>query len=100
MIAYGVEENLLNQGNYLDLILSFWWVMELISLYGMIIGILRVHYLKFGHTVIYDSTSSVDAKLASVVQDGNWNWGYARPENLVASLSKLPLIEFVDIDKA
>ena len=56
--------------------------------------------LKFGHIVIYDSASSVDAKHASVIQDGNWNWGYARSENLVAILSKLPLIEFVDIDKA
>lgn len=32
-----------NSGTYSDLILSFWWGMGLISLYGLIISILRAH---------------------------------------------------------
>jgi len=43
MIVHGGGGKFLNSGTYSDLILSFWWGMGLISLYGMLIGILRAH---------------------------------------------------------
>lgn len=42
---------------------------------------------------MYDAASSVNAKLASVISDRNWDWGHARSEDLVTILSKLPLLE-------
>ena len=50
-------------------------------------------YEKFGHRVVYDAASSVNAKLASFISDRNWDWGHARSEDLVTILSKLPLLE-------
>ena len=44
--------------------------------------------------------SFANSKLASVIQDGHWNWGYARSERLVTLLSQLPLIEIGDADTA
>jgi hypothetical protein len=37
----------------------------------------------FSFRVIYDSQSSIDAKVASVLKNGNWHWKPARFEELV-----------------
>ena len=56
-------------------------------------------YQKFGHRVVYDATSSINAKLSSVIQYKAWNWGSARSDVLVSNLSKLPLIDIGECDK-
>ena len=42
--------------------------------------------------------SFANSEVDSVIQDGHWNWGYARSESLVTILSQLPLIEIGDED--
>jgi hypothetical protein len=44
------------------------------------VGIL---YDRFGFHVIYDARSNVNAKLSSVLHDGNWLWAPARSDDLV-----------------
>ena len=57
-------------------------------------------YQKFGHRVIYDAASRVNAKVSSIIHNKTWNWGSARSDDLVTILSKLPLVAIGDIDTA
>jgi hypothetical protein len=38
---------------------------------------------KYGFRVVYDAQSSVEARLSSVINDGEWFWRPARSEALV-----------------
>jgi hypothetical protein len=49
---------------------------------------------KDGFRVVYDSRSSIDAKLSSMMKNGDWNWMPARSEELVAIQSRLYLVDF------
>ena len=55
---------------------------------------------KFGHRVVYEAASTVNAKLASVMNGRKLNWGPVRSKNLVTIPHKLPMIKFGDNDKA
>lgn len=46
---------------------------------------------KFGYRVIYDAHSRLDARLSSVIKDGEWFWGPARSDSLVEIRSKLSM---------
>ncbi|XP_059458288.1 uncharacterized mitochondrial protein AtMg00310-like [Corylus avellana] len=48
---------------------------------------------KDGFRVIDDSRSRIDAKLSSVIKNGDWNWLPARLEELVAIQSRLSLVD-------
>jgi hypothetical protein len=54
---------------------------------------------QYGYRVIYDARSKIDAKLATVIHDREWNWPAARSEALVNIQSKLPLVRIGE-DKA
>lgn len=53
---------------------------------------------KFGSSVVYDAHSKMDAKLSSVIREGNWLWAPARFDALVEFQSKLSLIEIGEKD--
>ena len=55
---------------------------------------------KFGHTMVYEAASTVNAKLASVMNGRKLNWSPVGSNNLVTILHKLPMIKFGDNDKA
>ena len=55
---------------------------------------------KFVHTVVYEAASTVNAKLASVMNGRKLNWSPVRSKDLVTILHKLPMIKFGDNDKA
>jgi hypothetical protein len=57
-----------------------------------------VLYEKYGHRVIYDAHSKLEARLDSVIKDGQWNWRPARLDQLVNIQSKLSLVSFGDKD--
>jgi len=65
-----------------------WWHLD---------GILLEQY---GYRVIFDARSKIDAKLATVIHDREWNWPAARSEALVNIQSKLPLVQIGEEDKA
>jgi hypothetical protein len=48
---------------------------------------------KFGSRVVYDAHSKADAKLSSVIREGNWLWAPACFDALMEFQSKLSLIE-------
>jgi hypothetical protein len=52
----------------------------------------------FDFRVIYDSQSSIDVKVASVLKNGEWHWKPARSEELVTIQSRLPKINLGDSD--
>jgi hypothetical protein len=52
-----------------------------------------VLYDKYHFKVVYDAGIKVNAKLDSVVKDGDWFWPSARSEELVVIQSKLELVE-------
>jgi hypothetical protein len=54
---------------------------------------------RFGHRIIYDSNSQLEAKLDYVINQGNWCWCPARSDDLVAIQSKLPEVPIGEIDK-
>jgi hypothetical protein len=54
---------------------------------------------KFGYRIIYDSQSSLSARLDAVLRNGSWCWKPARSDLLVAIQSKLPEIPLGAIDK-
>ena len=55
---------------------------------------------KFNHRVVYEAASTVNAKLASVMNGRKLKRGPVRAKNLVTILHKLPMIKFGDNDKA
>jgi hypothetical protein len=48
----------------------------------------NILYDKYGYRVIYDSRSSMDAKLSSVLNGRNWEWQPARSEEIEDIQSK------------
>lgn len=54
---------------------------------------------KYGYRVIYDSGFSKEAKLSSILLNGDWFWPSARSDTLVEIQSKLPKITFGDFDR-
>ncbi len=69
-----------------------------ISSCGMIIGTKRDQ--KVGQKLVYDAAISVNAKLSSMIHHKAWNWGHTRSDDLVTTLSRLPMIDFDEFDKA
>jgi hypothetical protein len=69
-----------------------------ISSCGMIIGTKRDQ--KVGQKLVYDPAISVNAKLSSMIHHKAWNWGHTRSDDLVTTLSRLPMIDFDEFDKA
>jgi hypothetical protein len=57
-----------------------------------------VLYEKYGHRVIYDAHSKLEARLDSVIIDGHWNWRPARSDQLVNIQSKLSLVPLGEMD--
>lgn len=53
---------------------------------------------KYGHRVIYDAQSKLDARLSNVIKDGQWSWRPARYDTLVDIQSKLSLIPLGEKD--
>jgi hypothetical protein len=45
-----------------------------------------------GYQVIYDAHSRLDARLSTVITDGEWFWGPARSDSLVEIQSKLSMV--------
>jgi hypothetical protein len=54
---------------------------------------------KFGYRVIYDSHSNLDARVVSVLRNGNWIWKPARSDELVTIQSRLSEIRLGDSDR-
>ena len=50
-------------------------------------------YLKYGHRIVYDAASRIDARVASVLKDKEWHWRPARSKEMVSIHSKLGLID-------
>jgi hypothetical protein len=46
-------------------------------------------YFKYGRRVVYNAASSFDAKVSSVLREGNWLWKLARSKDLV-NIQSLP----------
>ncbi|XP_059433958.1 uncharacterized protein LOC132167079 [Corylus avellana] len=53
----------------------------------------------FGHRAVYDAHSSLEAKLSSVILNGDWFWRPARSEALVEIQTRLHEIKFGPYDK-
>jgi hypothetical protein len=54
----------------------------------------------YGHRVIYDAQSSLNAHLSSVLVNGQWSWRPARSEALVEIQCRIPEIVLGNSDKA
>ncbi|XP_059429209.1 uncharacterized protein LOC132163025 [Corylus avellana] len=52
-----------------------------------------VLFENFGYRVVYDAISSLEAKLATVIQNGNWFWRPARSEDLVEIQARLTEVD-------
>jgi hypothetical protein len=72
--------------------------MGAISFFGMTIGTLQGIYLRSMGTV-YDSGFSKEAKLSSIILNGDWFWPSAKSDTLVEIQSKLPKITLGDFDR-
>jgi len=53
---------------------------------------------KYGHRAVYDAGSSLDAKLSTVIRNGDWFWPYARSDKLVELQIKLPEVDIGEVD--
>jgi hypothetical protein len=54
---------------------------------------------KYGFRAVYDAQSSVEAKLSSVIRDGEWFWRPGRSEALVDIQTRLTEIRLGHCDK-
>lgn len=52
----------------------------------------RVLYEEYGHRIVYDAGSQINAKLSSVLRDNTWCRPRARSKDLVKIQSKLPMV--------
>jgi hypothetical protein len=73
-------------GEHIHLWLDWWHPM----------GVL---FEKFGFKMVYDAHSTLEAKLSSVIQNGNWCWGPARSEALVEIQAGLYEVRLGSCDK-
>jgi hypothetical protein len=53
---------------------------------------------KYGHRVVYDAGSLLDAKLSTVIRNGDCYWPPARLDQLVEFQSKLPEVDIGEFD--
>ena len=58
-----------------------------------------VLYQTYGHRIVYDAASNLQAKVSSVIQNKEWCWCPARSEDMVEIQSKLSLIQIKESDK-
>jgi hypothetical protein len=56
-------------------------------------------YERYGFRIIYDSHSTLEAKMNSVIRNGRWSWKPARSEEFVEIQSKLPDVPLGNVDK-
>ena len=56
-------------------------------------------YQKFGHRIVYDAATPLNAKLSSVILNKAQNWSHARSDDLDNILSKLPWTAIGECDK-
>jgi hypothetical protein len=49
---------------------------------------------KYGYRAVYDAQSNVEAKLSTVIRNGDWFWRPARSDALVEIQSKLAEVRF------
>lgn len=56
-------------------------------------------YEKYGFRIIYDSQSSLEAKMNYVIRNGRWSWRPTRSEELVDIQSKPPDVPLGNVDK-
>jgi hypothetical protein len=54
---------------------------------------------KYGYRIVYDAHSRLEARLSSVISNGNWNWRPARSNDLVDIQARLPEVRIGTIDK-
>jgi hypothetical protein len=54
---------------------------------------------KYGYTTVYDAQSSAEAKLSTVIHNGDWLWRPARSEALVEIQVRLSKISLGSSDK-
>ena len=57
-------------------------------------------YQTYGHRIVYDAASRIDARVASVLKDKEWHWRPARSEEMISIQSKLGLIDLRVEDRA
>lgn len=71
------------------------------SIFGLIIGIHKLDFLIsiYGFRVIFYARSSLDAKLSSVISDGQWNWPPAHSKQLVDIQSDLCFVGLGNLDQ-
>ncbi|XP_062162012.1 uncharacterized mitochondrial protein AtMg00310-like [Alnus glutinosa] len=53
---------------------------------------------KYGYRVVYDAGSSIDAKLSTIICNGEWYWPYARSDRIDDIQSKLLEVEIGNSD--
>jgi hypothetical protein len=58
-----------------------------------------VLFEQFGFKTVYDAHSTLEAKLSSVIQNGNWFWKPARLEALVEIQARLYEVGLGSCDK-
>ena len=59
-----------------------------------------VLYQTYGHRIVHDAASNLQAKVSSVIQNKEWCWCPARLEDMAEIQSKLSLIQIKESDKA
>ena len=55
-------------------------------------------YQVYGHRIVYDAASSLEAKVDSVLKNEEWDWKPERSEELVIIQSKLNLVKIKEKD--
>jgi hypothetical protein len=56
-------------------------------------------YKKYGFRIVYDSQSNLEAKVNSVLRNGDWRWKPARSNDLIDIQSRLPEVHLRDVNK-
>jgi hypothetical protein len=54
---------------------------------------------KYGYRAMYDAGSHVDARVSSIIRNGEWYWPAARSDQLVQIQSRLPEIPIGESDR-
>lgn len=53
----------------------------------------------YGHRTVYDSGCSLEARLSTIIKDGEWYWPYTRSSNLVEIQSRIPEVDLGGSDQ-
>jgi hypothetical protein len=54
---------------------------------------------KYGYRAMYDAGSHVDARVSSIIRNGEWYWPAARSDDIVQIQSRLPKIPIGETDQ-